>query len=370
MQDNVLALVSKYLPGPFKPSGDSNVITICPFHKGGQERRPSFSINLKKGLFHCFTGGCPAGSGTIEKLLELLSVPKDKIKTELTDISEYLDRTKAINKVQRAHRFSTDDVYKVRYPLTESILGAYSFCPTSLVEQGFDPNILQRMEVGYDISNNRIMYPIRDMHGTLASFSGGITPLTTTYLHKKYKVYRGKYQNVHGQWMAGDFGEWFDEWFQKEYGVPSSEYRPENHNFLWNFHNVWARSQAEPQSVDTLYVVEGFKACLWMIQAGFENTVALMGSYVSERQQYLIHRLNRPVVLCLDNDEAGRKATIRSGDFLLKPLYGRLRVLKYPDEDSGINTQPDDYEIESLKIMVASSITFFDHKRRQKGAVR
>jgi DNA primase len=107
---------------------------------------------------------------------------------------------------------------------------------------------------------------------------------------------------------------------------------------------------------DTVYIVEGFKACLWMIQAGFKNTVAAMGSYLSERQQRLIHRLGGNVVLCFDNDEAGRRATQQVGNLLWRPMYGRVKVLRYPAHHN--KTQPDDYPLEQLREMVLSSTQF------------
>ena len=40
----------------------------CPFHKKGEEKHPSFSVNQQKGLYHCFT--CKAGGNVVEFLME------------------------------------------------------------------------------------------------------------------------------------------------------------------------------------------------------------------------------------------------------------------------------------------------------------
>ena len=34
-----------------------NIQVCCPYHKGGQERRPSAGIKKSDGIFHCFTCG-------------------------------------------------------------------------------------------------------------------------------------------------------------------------------------------------------------------------------------------------------------------------------------------------------------------------
>src|SRR4029077_1552834 len=56
-------------------------------------------------------------------------------------------------------------------------------------------------------------------------------------------------------------------------------------------------------------VVEGFFDCLKVHQAGYGNVVALMGASLSDRQSELLHTYFRELVVMLDGDEAGRRAT-------------------------------------------------------------
>lgn len=345
MREHVLALIQKYLPGEMKTTGDGNVQVRCPFHKGGQELKPSFSIHLDKGVFHCFT--CHQAGG-LQTLLHLLRVPRARIDAELASIRPVLEQQRQTNKVRQDSFFLSRDPFKADFSLPEEILGIYEFCPTSLLSQDFDAGLLQEYEVGYDRSNHRIMYPLRDLYGSLAGFSGGATDPSQT---PKYRVYQGRRQDVDGRWLDGDFGGWFDEKFPG--------YRCENHDFLWNFERVMPRLLSAPPSTE-IYVVEGFKAALWMIQSGFLNTVALMGSYISQRQQYMLHRLGCTVVLFLDNDQAGKRATFNVGDLLWRPMYGRVKVMRYPQEDLRDSTQPDDYESEALRTLSQGSISFLD----------
>lgn len=41
----------------FRLSGSNDIMTTCPFHKGGQERKPSFGISKVDGTCHCFACG-------------------------------------------------------------------------------------------------------------------------------------------------------------------------------------------------------------------------------------------------------------------------------------------------------------------------
>ncbi len=349
MREHILALLRKYLPGELRPSGESHVVTKCPFHKGGEERKPSFGINVDLGVFQCLA--CHE-TGTVRTLLQKLGLDRSQLDAELQIIQPILEQQAQLHRLERQNQFRNRDPFKADFVLNEPLLGVYDFCPNMLVEDGFDVDILREMEVGYDRTNHRIMYPIRDLYGNLAGFSGGVTPLSA-YQYPKYKVYQGRRRGFNGEYIPSDFGKWFDEKYP--------DYNFGNHDFLWHFDQVYAAVIGVSDPSVTVYVVEGFKACLWMMQSGFKNTVALMGSYISDRQQQMLHRLGCTITLCLDNDNAGQKATLNVGDLLWRPMYGRVKVMPYPKADDGENTQPDDYEPWLLREMVGSSKPYLDY---------
>jgi len=343
MQDEVFATVQKYLAGPFRQLGGGNVLTKCPFHKGGEEAKPSFSINIQTGLFHCFTGGCNVAGG-IQYLLHLLGLPRDRIDAELAGIRPILEKNRETYLLEKQNVFKNNNPFKADAILPESILGVYEWAPQKLINDGFDVNLLRDLEIGFDKNQERIMYPLRDLYGNLAGFSGGAQH---AWQQPKYHVYQGR-RKVDNRWVDGDFGKWFDDEFP--------EYKCENHDFLWNFHRVYPRVLGMSDPNATVFIVEGFKACMWMLQAGYANTVALMGSYISERQQMMLHRLNTNVVLFLDNDRAGREASVWVGEHLWLPMRGRVSVVLYPQEDAGENTQPDDYYPETIHQLVQQRV--------------
>lgn len=329
MRAVVLDILRRYLHGPFRQAGGANVITRCPFHKGGQERKPSFSVHLDEGVYNCFTGGCPGGSGDLTKMLRLLGATDGQIEAETAIIGPELKRNREAALLRRKSTFENKDPTRAPFPLPESLLGVYDWMPPGLTENGFDAQLLRTMEIGYDPNTSRITYPLRDMHGTLAGISGG----SVIGEEPKYKVYQGGRKLESGRWQVSDFGQWFDEQF--------AGYTCENREFLWNYHRVYGGLMSAPDATVRLHVVEGFKACLWMIQSGFPNTVALMGSSMSETQLSLLCRLGVTVVLFLDNDEAGRKGTGKIARRLVRPMGGRALVMPYPVQDWG--TQPDSY---------------------------
>jgi DNA primase len=352
MRDQVLALVQRHMNGPFKPAGGSNVLCRCPFHKGGEERKPSFSVNLERALFHCFT--CHV-AGDLKYLLRLLGLPRSMIDAEVRGIQPLLEKQRELHEFEKRHTFSIKDPFKADYVLPEALLGVFEWCPSHLLEKGFSMEVLRDLEVGFDKLNGRVTYPLRDLYGNLAGFSGGVTPWTLNQSWLKYKVYQGGRKGTDGTWVVGDFGDWFD----KEHPA----YVCQNHDFLWNYHRVYPRALSASEPDSTIYVVEGFKACMWMIQNGYYNTVALMGSYISERQQLMLHRLGCTVVLFLDNDNAGRRASYNVGRLLWRPMYGKVRVVTYPVGEEYEDYQPDDFEKPNLDEVVSKSLPYMEYEK-------
>jgi DNA primase len=75
---------------------------------------------------------------------------------------------------------------------------------------------------------------------------------------------------------------------------------------VFNLHR--AVESAAPQGGAAI-VVEGFFDCLKVHQAGYGNVVALMGASISERQSELLDTYFRELVVMLDGDDAGRRAS-------------------------------------------------------------
>jgi hypothetical protein len=73
--------------------------------------------------------------------------------------------------------------------------------------------------------------------------------------------------------------------------------------------NLHRAVQSAARQGGVAIVVEGFFDCLKVHQAGYGNVVALMGASVSGRQSELLHTYFRELVVMLDGDEAGRRAS-------------------------------------------------------------
>ena len=93
-----------------------------------------------------------------------------------------------------------------------------------------------------------------------------------------------------------------------------------------------------PIPSENVYVVEGPIDCMWMWQCGYESTVALLGCSMSLTQMSLLKKLSSQVVLCLDSDKEGKRATKKVASKLIgegfvvevaQPLEGKKDVQEH-----------------------------------------
>ena len=298
-----------------KVAGDGNISGPCPFHKDGMEKRPSFYMSTTKGVFFCHACGA---RGTLAQFLKSMGASRDQVDAAMEGIV-----FESRDKIERRRRERT------LARLSEAVLGIFDYCPTDLVKAGFSQKLMKELEIGFDKHHCRITFPLRDKHGSLVAVIGR-TVVEGAY--PRYKCYSGE------DFLPFVKGDAELEAFYHSYEI--------NHRaFLWNAHRVYAGMVFK--KVDQIVVVEGYKACMWMIQNGWPNTVAIQGSQSTHDQEELLAYAGVPIYLLLDNNFAGRMGVLKTGGRLVDRWGQRVRVCEYPldrDEDA----QPDNLDMEAL----------------------
>ncbi len=104
---------------------------------------------------------------------------------------------------------------------------------------------------------------------------------------------------------------------------------------LYNHHNARKAAHQSGQ----LVVVEGYVDVIAMTSAGFDATVAPLGTALTPDQCELLWKMAEEPILCFDGDRAGRKAAYRAIDMAL-PLIGAGRSLGFALLPEG--QDPDD----------------------------
>ncbi len=176
----------------------------------------------------------------------------------------------------------------------------------------------------YDRFRHRLVIPIRDHRGRMAGFGGRVLRAEDVpkYLNSPKTELFDKGRLLYGLDMA----------------------------------------RREIRTKDEVVIVEGYLDVIGPYQAGFKNCVSPMGTALTEDQFRLIKRYSRRIILALDPDAAGQKATLRGletarqsmdreGDVMfdargLMQVEGRLkadiRVTTLPD-----GLDPDEIALES-----------------------
>lgn len=174
----------------FRNNGE-NVQTNCPFHKNGQERKPSFGVNGEIDKCHCFSCGW---AGTIEEMIsELYGYQDDgkfgkrwlikrfntvEIETRKNIMEDFKNDSNALyssifNRSNRcSDRILCGKTRQVRLndeteqsEITEEELDKYRYIHPYMYERKMDDRVIEIFDVGYDKETECITFPIRDKNG-------------------------------------------------------------------------------------------------------------------------------------------------------------------------------------------------------------
>ena len=138
----------------------------------------------------------------------------------------------------------------------------------------------------YDNFRNRVMFPIIDLRGNVIAFGGRVMDDS-----------KPKYINT----------------------SDTPVYKKSNGVFALNF--------AKNANDNKLILVEGYMDVIALHQAGFTNAVACLGTAFTSEQANLLSRYADEIMICYDNDGAGKQATERALAVLGKTGL-KLRVVQ------------------------------------------
>src|ERR1700733_416438 len=166
-----------------------------------------------------------------------------------------------------------------RFALKEH-LGSQGISADDMIEAGL--LVSGEDKLPYDRFRDRVMFPITDLRGRVIAFGGRALE----------KDVAAKYLNS-----------------------------PETPLFHKgdNLYNL-APARLATHNGAALVVVEGYVDVIAMVTAGFEGTVAPLGTALTAEQLALMWRLNDEPILCFDGDDAGRRAAYRAAELALPLL--------------------------------------------------
>ncbi len=297
---NIADIISSYIKLEKK---GNDYWSRCPFHN---EKTSSFSVSENKQFFHCF--GCGAHGNAIGFIMEHsnktypeaietiannlgMEIPRDKeankeyearkiIQNSLIDASktfeEQLKKSKSAISYLKERNITgnTAKLFNIGYAendfqsLKNILINSYS--ESDLLKAGL---IAKKDKNTYDKFRDRIMFPIHDTSGKIIAFGGRI-------LHDNVDKPMPKYMNSPETIL-----------FSKK-------------RVLYNLHLAKRSKKAK----DVLYIVEGYMDVIALYQAGIENSVATLGTAVTQENLVQCFKYTKEIICCFDGDKAGEKA--------------------------------------------------------------
>ena len=334
-----------------------NYSGLCPFH---HEKTPSFSVSQDKQIFKCF--GCGETGNVISFVMKNKSMTFPEAVGYLADRAnitlEFED--KKLSVIQK----KKENIYKIN-----RIMGRYYYsnllknkiAMEYFLRRGINENILRKFGLGYSLEGwqnsvnylkklgisenlmletgfvvksekgriydrfrNRVMFPVFDHNGKVIGFGGRVLDDSKPkYLNSPETILFQKGTNLYGLNFA------------VKAGLPNKE----------------------------IIIVEGYMDCISLHQCGITNSVASLGTALTEKQSRLLKRYVDKVIIAYDADVAGQMATLRGLD-ILREAGLEVAVLNIPmgkDPDEFIRANGKD----AFLTLIKNSESLMDYKLRR-----
>lgn len=325
--NDIVSIVSTYVD--IKNKGN-NFFGLCPFHN---EKTPSFSVSVDKQIYYCF--GCGATGNVYSFLMQIenytfpeaLKYLAEKVNYELPSPSNSEDYKKHLDFKNRIL-----EVNKVTARLYYNNLISDISVQNYLQEREISKRAIVKFGLGYSIKNRVTLYKYLKEKGYTEEFllkSGLIFRSEKgTYHDRFYNRLMFPIFDVMGNVVA--FGaRSLDDTMPKYLNSPDTVvFSKKCHLYGINF--------ARKSNLKTLILVEGYMDVIALVQKGFNNTVATLGTALNLEHAKVIKKYVETVILLFDSDEAGIKATLRAIPILLtvglKVKVCQLANAKDPDE--------------------------------------
>lgn len=148
----------------FNPT-TSDIMVQCPYHNGGQERRPSAGIRKSDGLFHCLA------CNETHTLQEVISHCFGHSEDVLGSFG-WRWLVKNFKTIEVENRKDIDlefsrNISNIRTPdyVSEAELDSYRYIHPYMYERGLTDDIIELFDIGYDKATQCLTFPIRDING-------------------------------------------------------------------------------------------------------------------------------------------------------------------------------------------------------------
>lgn len=354
ISNDIIDVISEYVKLEKK---GKDYFGLCPFHK---EKTPSFSVAPAKQIFYCF--GCGKGGNVFQFImnaenldyLEAVRYLADRAKIQLPEgeSSEEQERAKLKQDILSINlesaRFFHEQLssasgenarqYLKKRGLKDQTIRRFGlgYSPEEwdrlykfLLNKGFREEALNKSGLVlpnkkgsyYDRFRGRIIFPIFDIRGNVIGFGGRVMDNSLPkYMNSPETVVYNKGKSLYAMNFAKNSGE------------------------------------------KRLLIVEGYMDVISLHQNGIINTVASLGTALTESQGRILKKYAEEIIISYDADTAGQAATMRGLD-LLNEIGCNVKVLVIPE-----SKDPDEFirknGVDEFNRLIDKSLSLIEYKIR------
>ena len=362
----VSTVVSKFVN--LKKRG-KEYIGLSPFKN---EKTPSFTVNDEKEFYHCFAS---SEHGNIFDFV---------MKTQNLKFGEAVRYLANLAGMQPYMFSKKDEEREKKWKEYSSIFNRYiEFYHSELLKNEIHLNVrnylknrslnkddVKKFKLGYVEKNPFFFNELKNDFSLEALENTGLF-----YFDEKKKIhverFRGRLifpiNNISGQPIAlgGRIVEKSD-YLAKYINSPETNFFKKGSN-LYNLDSARKFSN----KINNIYLVEGYMDVIGLSKNGVENSVANLGTSLTDKQILTLNQFFDDIIICFDGDESGYKAALRAAENSIKELKPEKQIsfLFLPnneDPDSFINKYGKSYFIDyskQNKIQIHQFI--FSHYKKQ-----
>jgi len=291
---------------------------LCPFHN---EKTPSFSVSPDKQMFRCF--GCQASGNVItfikrhqnlpfpeavRLLCEKAGIPMDTVEDKRREALLF-----CLTKAQQEFRRQLKS-------------GAYLSPIEYLKERSIKEETQEEFGLGYAGS-------VKDLIDALKKWGikNKADPLSIGLLKDKEKGLTCPFMSRVALPIFDRKGDVMGFGGRSVDGRQQAKYINSSDSAVFSKRRcLFGLKQLSPID-DTVIVVEGYFDALSLHQAGFKNTLGLLGTELTTEQVKIIEKLARNIILIFDGDMGGKAAILKC---LRTPLlHLTVKAALLPDGD-------------------------------------
>ena len=347
---DIVNIISDYIPLNLK---GKNYFGVCPFH---DDHSPSMSVSRERQMFKCFVCNKGGNVFTFVKDYENISFIES-----VKRVADKVGIPLSLNNIQKK-----ESKFKLEYEIMEFATKIFQnnlnskegiIAKEYLEKRSITEDIIKEFRIGLSLTDNKYIYNALSKKYEVAKLDalGLITRDGLNGYDKFVNRIMIPICNLDGE-VVGYTGRIYNSEDSAKYINSKETIIYKKGNILFNYHNAKKYIREEKSVI----VVEGNMDAIRMYSSGFKNVIALMGTVITKEQVEILKKLRVPIILMLDNDNAGELATLNIGNELvnnnIETKVVRLSGSKDPDEYIIKNG------IDAFRNVINHSMNYFDYK--------